>query len=371
MSTYYVEKTLRENGEQSVVLVDEKYKIVEEVAVFLHYLEMRGRSLNTIENYCRDLKEFYNWLSRENLKFYEVNRRLMISWIDYIHSQVGDKQEKSGATVNRYLATVASFYKYYEGVGGYIEENPININGDSKRNSYFTQQVKSKNKDINFFRQKENKKKNTRRLFPNQIESLYQGIESLSNDEELVIRNKLLFRVLYETGCRIGEVLGLRLMDYSEPNPTEEIGTIYVRKHKPLYHKDHSIKTNERDIPVSMNLINAIDEYVCYVRPQLEKIDTIFVNHGTSGNGKYITRSLVEKFFERLSKRVGIKCTPHMLRHTHGTELKESGYSQMYIMDRLGHNSVESTNKYMHISYEAQANAYENFIKQRNGGVTK
>lgn len=366
MSTYYVEKTLKENGEQSVVLVDEQYRIVEEVALYLHYLEQRGRSKHTIESYCRNLKEFYNWLSKENLKFYEVNKRLMISWIDYLNREVGNKQEKSASTVNKYLATIASFYRYYEGIGGYIEENPVTITDDNNKNSFFIRQVSRKKVDVNFFRQKESKKKNTRRLFPNQIEELYKGIESLSQNEDVIKRNKLIFRILYETGCRIGEVLGLRLMDYSDPSPIEEIGTIYVRKHVPLYHKDHSVKTNERDIPVSMDLIYAIDDYVCTSRPQQNKIDTIFVNHSTN-IGSFMIRSSVEILFNELSKAVDIKCTPHMLRHTHGTELKESGYSQIYIMDRLGHNSLESTNKYMHISYEAQLKAYENFIKSRKG----
>ena len=54
-----------------------------------------------------------------------------------------------------------------------------------------------------------------------------------------------------------------------------------------------------------------------------------------------------------------------MLRHTHGTELKESGYSEVYIMHRLGHNAIESTNQYMHLSYEAQAEAYYKFLEKR------
>ncbi len=47
-----------------------------------------------------------------------------------------------------------------------------------------------------------------------------------------------------------------------------------------------------------------------------------------------------------------------MLRHTHGTELKESGYNQIYIS--IGLDTIsKSTNQYMHITFEAQAEAYE------------
>lgn len=114
-----------------------------------------------------------------------------------------------------------------------------------------------------------------------------------------------------------------------------------------------------------MDLIYAIDDYLCTVRPQKDEINTVFVNHSSSSTGKYMIRSSVEKFFMDLSNATGIRCTPHMLRHTHGTELKESGYSEVYIMHRLGHNAIESTNQYMHLSYEAQAEAYYKFLEKR------
>ncbi|MBS3678693.1 tyrosine-type recombinase/integrase [Ornithinibacillus massiliensis] len=336
MRSYTIGRTMKDNGQQSVVLVDEELNIVEEVALFLQYLEGKGLAFNTIESYCRSLKEYFKWLSKKDLKFYEVNKRSIISFIEFIKSEeVGKKEEKSAKTINKYLAAVASFYKYYEAVGGFIDDNPITVKNKLQKNKYYVHTVKKDNLNMNLFRQKEEKSKNTKRLFLNQIEILYEGIDGLSKDNEIVARNKLLFKFLYETGCRIGEALGLRLMDYSELNPTEQIGTIYVRRHLPSYHKDHTIKTNERDIPVSMDLIYSIDDYVCSHRPQKDEIDTIFVNHGLTNAGMYMTRNTAEKAFKALSDNVGIKCTPHMLRHTHGTELKECGYSEVYIMDYI------------------------------------
>jgi len=361
---YLIEKTLRNDGMQSVLLVDCDYKIVEPVALCLEYLVKKGNALNTIESYCRGLKEYFTWLEQEKMKFYEVSKRDMFSWMDYIELEIGRKEEKSARTVNNYLAIIGSFYNYFEVMGEYIE-NPVQI--EKKQPSTFLQSYKvSKNQvNVNFFRQKERKKKNSKRLFRNEIEYLYKSLEILTENVSVNIRNKLLFRMLYETGCRISEILGLRISDYSEPSPVEKIGTIYIRYHTPLYHRDHSIKTNERDIPVSMDLIYAIDDYLCTVRPQKENIDTIFVNHSTSSAGNYMVRSSAENIFNKLSYAAGIKCTPHMLRHTHGTEIKESGYSEVYIMDRLGHNAIESTNQYMHLSYEAQAEAYYKFLKKR------
>jgi integrase/recombinase XerD len=367
MSSLTIERTLSEDGKPNVVLVDQEYNIVEEVCLYLHYLDLKGMSLNTIEAYCRILKEYFTWLDEIGLRFYEVTKREMSSWINHIQLKAGKTQDKSARTINMYLAVIASFYRYYEGVGGYISDNPLTVKDTGKSNWFSTHTIHRKQIDVNFFRQKETKKKNNRRIFRDQIDRLYEGIEGIHDDDNLTMRNKLLFRVLYETGIRIGECLGLRINDYSEPVPFEKVGTICIREHNPLYHRDHKLKSLERNIHVSMDLLYAIDRYLCHVRPQKDRIDTIFVNHNKSSSGKFMTRNSIEGLFHELSKRVGIKCTPHMLRHTHGTELSELGYNTLYIKYRLGHKSVHSTEVYIHPSLEAQRASYEKALQQRRG----
>lgn len=78
-----MEKILLPNGVKSVVLVDDDYRIIEEVSVFLRHLEQKGKSLGTVESYCRDLKEFFTWLSKEGLWFYELRPRKMFSFVLY------------------------------------------------------------------------------------------------------------------------------------------------------------------------------------------------------------------------------------------------------------------------------------------------
>jgi integrase/recombinase XerD len=369
MRALALERTLSEDGKPNVVLVDENYNIIEEVCLYLHYLELKGMSLNTLETYCGILKEYFTWLDEVGLRFYEVTKRDMSSCIRFIQSKAGKKTDKSPRTVNKYLAVIASFYRYYEGVGGYISDNPVTIKDTSVNKRFFIHTVNRNQMDVNFFRQKETKKKNTRRLFREQIDRLYEGIEDIYGDADLVARNRLLFRILYETGIRIGECLGLRINDYSDPCPLEPIGIIRIRRHQPLYHKDHELKSQERDIHVSMDLLYAIDKYLCHARPQKDSIDTIFVNHGRASSGKFMMRSSVEEFFKELSKRMGVKCTPHMLRHTHGTELSELGYNSLYIKYRLGHKSIHSTEIYIHPSLDVQRASYEKALQQRKGLV--
>src|SRR5699024_799332 len=89
--SFIIEKTLRNNGTKSIILVSSDYEIEEQVALYLQYHEKKGNSLNMIENYCRVLKEYFNWLSHEKMKFYEVSKREMFSWIEYIDLHAGKK----------------------------------------------------------------------------------------------------------------------------------------------------------------------------------------------------------------------------------------------------------------------------------------
>lgn len=104
MGNLKIEKTLNEAGKRNVVVVDEDYNIVEEITLFLHYLEEKGHSENTIEGYSRDLKEYFTWLNEVGLKFYEVRKADMFSWLEYLKTKVGKTdKEKSAKTKNKYM----------------------------------------------------------------------------------------------------------------------------------------------------------------------------------------------------------------------------------------------------------------------------
>lgn len=352
-----------DNKKISFAVVDKNFKIIEEILLFTHYLEIKNISLNTIEQYCRNLKEYFIWLESEQIKFYDVQPKNIINFISYLDKK---NETYSANTLNNILASVSSFYQYYETIGGYIERNPVS-KSQNNNNSFIVHKVYKNQVETSYFKRKTRNKTKVKRLLPQQVSTLYHSVEQCCSNEEIYSRNKLLFKLLYESGMRIGECLGLRLNDYSEPDPSKEFGEIYVVRHDNPYHKDHSVKTNERIIPVSMDLIFELDEYVCNYRPQFENIDTIFVNHGNRNNGTYMKRSNITKFFNQLSSITGIHFSAHSLRHTHASELAEFGYDQLYISNRLGHSSIESTNKYVHISLESQIDAYARFINQRKG----
>src|SRR5690625_3916686 len=168
--SFIIEKTLRNNGTQSIILVSSDYEIVEPVALYLEYLEKKGNSLNTIESYCRVLKEYFNWLSHEKMKFYEVSKHYMFSWIEYIELHAGKKQKKSARTIKKYLAAIGSFYDYFEGMGGYIE-NPIKVIQSSTKSYWKTFNVTKDQVGVNFRSEEHTSELQSRRLFQNEVDS--------------------------------------------------------------------------------------------------------------------------------------------------------------------------------------------------------
>ena len=70
--------------------------------------------------------------------------------------------------------------------------------------------------------------------------------------------------------------------------------------------------------------------------------------------------------FERLSKRTGIEVTPHLLRHTHATELIRAGWDMAYVQKRLGHTDIQTTiNTYVHLLSADLHKAYKEYLQNR------
>src|SRR5699024_12458476 len=113
------------------------------------------------------------------MKFYEVSKRDMFTWIEYVELEAGGKEKKSARTINKYLATIGSFYNFFEGMGGYIE-NPIKTTQTQTNRYWTTFNVTKDQVSINFFRWKETKKQNTTRLCQNEIDSGYECIADIS-----------------------------------------------------------------------------------------------------------------------------------------------------------------------------------------------
>lgn len=360
-----------EKTQTSVVLADSNMMIIPEVLDFTNALENRGLSPNTIRSYINDLKVFYEWLEHEEIKFYEVRPTDIVSFIEYIDDRkiIG---KVSPATLNRYLATLSSFFRHFEVVGGFVEESPlVKVRGyvPTKNRGYLRHVTKNWDKGLySYFRRKQKKKNDRKRLYPNTVKKYYKASEKIwRNNESLMVRNKLIFRLLYETGYRVSELLHLRINDFDYAEPTEKTGNIYlIERANELI--DRQLKSGERTTPVSVKLLQALDDYILYHRPNKEKVDYIFVSHSRNNLGEPIGRSSVEEMLNKIQLESGIdyfRLTPHSLRHTHASELQDIGVDVNIIKERLGHASIETTAKYAKPSIETLTKVHERYLESK------
>jgi site-specific recombinase XerD len=349
-------------------------RIIPEVLDFTDVLEKRGMSPNTVRSYLDDLKVFYQWLEQEGLQFYEVKPSSIPSFIEYIDSRrpVG---RVSPATLNRYLATIGSFFRHFGAIGGVVEESPlVKVKGYAPfQNRGYLRHVTTKNWNqglYNYFRRKLKKRLDDKRLYPGMVQKYYEAFDRLwGRNESLLFRNKLMFRLLYETGYRVSELLHLIISDFDYPDPTVKTGNIYLidRANEPL---DRQLKTGERITPVAVSLLQALDDYVLYHRPNKDNVEYIFVSHSKCNLGEPIGRSTVEDILNAVNAESGIKhfhLTPHSLRHTHASELEDIGVDLNIIKERLGHGSIATTEKYAKPSLKTLVIAYERYLDSKAG----
>ncbi|MGW5952471.1 tyrosine-type recombinase/integrase [Bacillus mycoides] len=370
----YIRKT-----SDSLVLVDSNMRIIPEVLDYTRYLEAKGMSINTITSYLEKLRVFYKWMESEGLKAFEVEPRHMPGFIKYIDDAYAkkytDRSKVAASTLNGYLATLGNFYDYF-GFMGFVE--PADYKLKDKNKTTHLSYLKHINKKwgvnaFSFFSRKVRKRVDKKRLSEQEAKMFYETIgEFYVNDESLKVRNQLIFKLLYETGLRIGELLHLRINDYDLPEPFKQAGNIYLIERGKLDNADRQLKTGERTIPVSAALLEKIDDYVLYHRPQVGECDYIIVNHRTKHRGLPPTRASMEEMFRKVYAVCHFqkKCvTPHSLRHTHASNLADMGIDISVIKARLGHKSIGTTNQYIDVSIETLTLSYGNYLESKKGSV--
>jgi len=148
------------------------------------------------------------------------------------------------------------------------------------------------------------------------------------------LKHRLLIKLLYSSGLRLQE-----LVDLKRKNIDFERGVINVRKGKG--NKDRITIVSEG---LKLDLLK-------YYGNEIFKTEYVFEGR----KGKY-TKKSVQKVLENAGRKVGIKVTPHMLRHSFATHLLEAGTDIRYIQKLLGHSDLKTTEIYTHVSTKDLSN---------------
>lgn len=350
------------------MVLDDNYLPIEPIQKYLHYLDSLERSPNTIQTYAYNLKLFWEFLRDSRLDWLEVNLEELSNFIHWLRNpsknvlsiepQVSQRSEK---TINHCLTTVCGFYEFQERIGaiGGVETYHYQLQPGRKYKSFLHHISKEKKVKTRLLKIKEPKR------FPScltleQINNLVEACNSL--------RDKFLLRLLYETGLRIGEVLGLRHEDMrtgtsNEIHVVPRIDNInYVR-----------VKAGvERIVHVSKELMQWYSAYLIEEYPEDIDCDFVFVVIKAPVKGEVGTPlkyKTVDSLFRRLLKKTSIKATPHLLRHTHATELIRAGWNMTYVQQRLGHTDIQTTvNTYVHLLDDDLREEYKEYLKRREEG---
>ena len=274
------------------------------VSLYHDYLtQEKHAAANTLSSYMRDLTQFQMWLIASGSPDLRKVKKDMIG--DYLMSLT--RQGKSPATVTRCTASIKSFYNFMT-KNGHMKTNPAKSVAAMKVERKYPQILTSKEVE----------------LFLDQPKCV----------DEKGFRDHAMLELLYATGIRVSELIGL---DVSDVNLS--IGFVRCRN-----------KGKERSIPLYHGAVKALQDYIFNIRPRLvssEEETALFVNM----NGERMSRQGFWKIIKHYQEKAEInkEITPHTLRHSFAVHLLENGADLRSIQEMLGHADISSTQIYTQV----------------------
>ena len=289
---------------------------------FLNFQRIeRGLSKNSLAAYTRDLERFSSYLIRENIEVLGFDETHAENFIVYLHAE-----KLALSTSNRILSTLRSFYAYLERDHGAY--NPM-------------KDVLSRKIPLRL----------PKALTISQVTQLIDA--SVVTDDIVSLRNKAILELLYSSGARVSEVVGLNLTDVVEIKSEDSaIRTLKLR----------GKGGKERVVPMGSYSVKALDDYLVRVRPSLVaknskgKSEALFLNQ----RGSRISRQSAWQLVVYAAKRVGLDegISPHVFRHSFATHLLDGGADIRVVQELLGHASVTTTQIYTLITIDKIRESY-------------
>ncbi len=283
---------------------------------FLRYLKFEKRySEHTITSYRIDLGQFEEYLSREfpETELAQAEHHMLRGWVVEL-MEIGN----NAATVNRKISTLKAIFKFL------VKRELLEVNPASR-----IKMLKKPSRLPKFVRE-------------NDILSLLDHIEFENTFEQL--RDKIIFELLYGTGIRLSELLGI-----------EEDDIQWDKRELKVLGK----RNKERIIPFNIQLKESLEQYISKKNerfPNLNRGKLIVTDSGEEAYPMLIYRTVKDYLgrFTTLDKR-----SPHVLRHTFATHLLDKGADLNAVKELLGHSSLAATQIYTHNSLEKIKAAYK------------
>lgn len=274
---------------------------LEEFFSYLH--NTKKTSENTEQSYRRDLVKLNNFLIDRGLSGYlDATEDILKEYVQYLKDH-----QFAPTTISRNIAAIKNLYHYMYQRGWMPEEVAERLKPPK---------IAKKMPEI---------------MTPEEIENLLQQPSGNTPKE---IRDKAMLELLYATGMRVSELIGLKLDSIDLPIGTVECGE----------------GGRMRKIPFGDRAKKSIMEYLLYGRDGLiieKDCDALFVNC----SGQEMSRQGFWKILKSYAKKAGIEAeiTPHTLRHSFAAHMVENGTDLKSIQEIMGHSDISTTQIYITI----------------------
>lgn len=280
------------------------------IDMFYLYLKTNKKySMNTINAYLRDIEEFTDFIN----KVINITDEDISLYLAHLYND--NKLSKS--SISRKLSSLRTFYNFLvkEGI---IEYNYfININ-NPKKGLVLPKFINEKD-----------------------ITDIF---DVCMGDDPILERDRLIIEILYSTGIRVSELINIKLSDIN------------------FYNNEIKILgkgSKERIVIFNDTCRDALNKFIKEGRKKLYKKDSEYLFIGR--NNGHISSKYVRDIINKIKVKAGIdgKISPHVFRHTFATDMLNNGADLVSVKDLLGHESLNTTSIYTHVTNEQIKKVYE------------
>ena len=279
---------------------------------YLEYLRVvRKYSEKTCESYRNDLIEYNEFLGNNFVNIVNINKDIVNKYLKFLSERNLNKN-----SICRKLSSVRGLYNYL---------------------------VREEILDSNLFNSISNPKKEIylpKFLNDNEIDKMFDVCDMSSSIEQ---RDTLILELLYSTGLRVSELVNIKIKDIDF---NEKVIKVLGKGNK------------ERIVIYNNHTSQALHRYLDNGYNELNKNNSGYLILNKDGNK--LSDRYVRNIINKLVRRAGLstKVSPHTIRHTFATDMLEEGADLVTVKELLGHESLNTTSIYTHITNEQIMKTY-------------
>lgn len=305
------------------------------VRTYLDHLGVeRGLAENTLKSYRRDLRRYVEFLDAQGIDdLAAIDEPLVVGFLMALREGDADHPPLSAASAGRTVVAVRGFHKFAVKDGLATIDPSVGVRPPAPA------------------------KRLPKALPLADVEAILDAAGAPGT--VLALRDRALLELLYGTGARISEAVGLDVDDLDLGDPDGSGGTVLLR----------GKGSKERVVPVGRFARDALSAYLVRARPELvstgssvkasantERAGALFLN----ARGGRLSRQSAWTVIVRSAERAGVKAevSPHTMRHSFATHLLEGGADVRVVQELLGHASVTTTQVYTLVTVDTLREVY-------------